>query len=499
MTTDKYLSRVKASCESELFARDGVTAVGVGRKIKDGQRTGDMCIRIYVAKKLPKTKLSKAQLIPASIDGVPTDVIERRFVANPQPDALKQRMKVDEISARIDTGTYGTLKGGMSIGPCRVIDGYVYVGTLGCIVKDNATGESMLLSNKHVMCVDDSWTVGDDICQPARNDQGSCPADVVGSVVRSIMSADVDGALASIAGRPSACDVLQIGPVRGTALHVFDEPVRKRGRTTELTHGFVDDMDWSGNVDMGPLGIRFFANQIGLMHDPSKSPQFGISGDSGSVVVNPNDEVIGLYFAGDDSGEFGLANPIAKVESELGVTVCVEPSFVATTPTDDLPQTFPGFEDGDITFAWRDQGTTPTPDDLRTSPGADYGGGFSWNKRFDDVKAAGYDTIWEHLLYDLPRYLGIEPWMRRDGGAPNHPEGGGQAQGRSPFALATPHHAPNAPEMSARMGPGPGAGKGAASTGLGDGRAATLAEVAEVLAQCQAALASISRSEGADR
>ena len=66
----------------------------------------------------------------------------------------------------IDTGTYATLEGGMSVGPCRSFfwsrrrsgaGNYVFTGTLGCIVTDNASKDPMMLSNFHVMCVDDTW------------------------------------------------------------------------------------------------------------------------------------------------------------------------------------------------------------------------------------------------------------------------------------------------------------------------------------------------------
>jgi hypothetical protein len=84
---------------------------------------------------------------------VKTDVIQRKFVLH------QLRMPVAELKVEADTRLYDPLKGGISIGPCRVIDGFVHVGTLGTIVRDNASGAPMLLSNFHVMAVDNRWSV----------------------------------------------------------------------------------------------------------------------------------------------------------------------------------------------------------------------------------------------------------------------------------------------------------------------------------------------------
>jgi hypothetical protein len=47
-----------------------VVGVGIGRKLKDGSRSGKNSIRFYVKRKLPKHALSKDAVLPASIKGV---------------------------------------------------------------------------------------------------------------------------------------------------------------------------------------------------------------------------------------------------------------------------------------------------------------------------------------------------------------------------------------------------------------------------------------------
>ncbi len=63
--------------------------------------------------------------------------------------------------------------GGISIGPDRSVGGYIFAGTLGCIVTDNITSAKMMLSNFHVMCIDSSWNIGDKKNQPSLIDSGT--------------------------------------------------------------------------------------------------------------------------------------------------------------------------------------------------------------------------------------------------------------------------------------------------------------------------------------
>jgi len=55
----------------------GVTGVDIGPKLVNGQPTAQTSIRVYVEK---KRDVPPEQAIPKEIQGVPTDVIERRYV-----------------------------------------------------------------------------------------------------------------------------------------------------------------------------------------------------------------------------------------------------------------------------------------------------------------------------------------------------------------------------------------------------------------------------------
>ncbi len=315
MKTKAEIKAIKDDIEQELLSIPGVTGVDIQEKESKGKLTGELSIQVYVKKKKPLSKLKENEKIPRTIEGVKTDVKEEIFFAH------YQRMSITDLRKQVDTTKYSTLKGGISIGPCRSIGGYIYVGTLGCMVRDRSTNQKMMLSNFHVMSVDNSWSVGDTLAQPARNDGGNCPTDVVGSLQRATLNSSVDAAVATINGRPFSCEIQDIGEVKGKANAVEDAPVRKRGRTTELTYGKITSTNLSVNVDYDSLGVITLTNQIRIEVDPAQSAAFGLSGDSGSVVVDQNDKVVGLYFAGNGSGSIGIANHIQDVLDEMDVEI----------------------------------------------------------------------------------------------------------------------------------------------------------------------------------
>ncbi len=320
------VSRVKGENEQDLLGLANVTGVFTGTKVTGGVDTGTIAIVVTVSE---KKDVPAKQRVPAEINGIPTDVIEEVI----EPMQMANAIRLEDLEPVVDATMYATLEGGMSIGPCRSFfleppevaeaGNYVFVGTLGCMVTDNATNDPMMLSNFHVMCVDDSWSVGDTMAQPSRVDGGSCPADQVGALARAQLTPSVDGAVASISGRPHVCEILEIGDINGTAVAAQNMAVRKRGRTTELTHGTVTAVDYTTSVDYGDgLGVVTFTNQIRIVNDAAQSAFFGKKGDSGSVVVDSSNNVVGLYFAGNSTGTVGVANQIAAVLSALDVSMC---------------------------------------------------------------------------------------------------------------------------------------------------------------------------------
>ncbi len=334
MKTIDEIRPIKQAAETDILKRPGVTGVDIGYKYAEGKKTDKLAIRVYVEK---KKVVPANERIPKEIQGVETDVIQRKFVLHPR------LVRVADLELKADTSNYDPLQGGISIGPCRSVyldateaachgapgpGWYVFVGTLGAFVRDNTSGAEMMLSNFHVMCVDDGWSVGDIMAQPSRVDGGNCPADVVGALQRASLGGQVDCAVASHTTRGYHCSIVDIGTVTGTASATAGMAVRKRGRTTGLTYGTVDTIDLTVTIDYcNGLGSVTLTNQIGICVDPAQSAKFGDSGDSGSVVVNDTLQMVGLYFAGSTDGSWGVANPIQAVLTALDVSICVTKKF----------------------------------------------------------------------------------------------------------------------------------------------------------------------------
>jgi len=60
----------------KLKKHKGVLSVKTGSKFTRGKDTFELCITVYVKKKIDKKALSPKQLIPERIEGVKTDVVE---------------------------------------------------------------------------------------------------------------------------------------------------------------------------------------------------------------------------------------------------------------------------------------------------------------------------------------------------------------------------------------------------------------------------------------
>ncbi|MEV5375068.1 hypothetical protein AB0L26_03705 [Streptomyces nondiastaticus] len=307
------LVAVKQKVEQQFLDQPNVTGIDVGYKEVGGELTDQIAVRVHVARKTDD--IPSADRVPERLEGFVTDVVERVY-------ELQVASRPVDMTALADTRHVSTLKGGVSMGPSRVIDGSVFAGTLGAIVVDNATQAKAALTNFHVAAVDSTFEIGDRMVQPSLIDTGEAPQGEFGALLRATLSTAVDGALISIdPGRATSCEVDGIGPVRGTKKAALGMSVRKRGRTTGLTHGSVDGVSGSIQVDYGDgLGVHTLKNQVSITADASRNAMFSDHGDSGSVIVDDDGFVVALLFAG--AGSSTSANPIASVLSELNISMC---------------------------------------------------------------------------------------------------------------------------------------------------------------------------------
>lgn len=315
-----------------LIVKPNVVGIGVGYKQVDGEMTDELAIIVSVVTKIGADLLSPREMIPEEINGIPTDVIQTgEFI-------LRQGT----------TDRWRPMPGGVSIGHKNVT-----AGTSACLVRKDE--EWFILSNNHVLADSNQAELGDEILQPGGADGGAVPDDVIATledfvpvefsfelpdcpvaigtvkalnVVAKIFDSRhcfraykdngeatnlVDAAIARPLSEEDVIrDILGIGTPIGIAEVELGAPVKKSGRTTGLTMGKVTQIDMILSVMYPPFGMATFEDQIA-------SDIHSEGGDSGSAVLNENNEVVGLLFAGGEG--ITVMNRIANVVDLLGVEI----------------------------------------------------------------------------------------------------------------------------------------------------------------------------------
>lgn len=320
---------IKATFEKaklDLLRKAGVVAVGIGYKTVGGAKTPALAIVCSVIKKLPVKNIKAVDLIPKLVEGISTDVIETGIIK-----ALEDRTK-----------RWRPAPGGVSIGHEKIT-----AGTLGCLVEKG--GKKYILSNNHVLANMNEGAIGDAILQPGSYDGGTFPYDRIATlaefvkinfiggngcslsktitkllnfITQSIKSKSrfatsraelpenrVDAAIAEPLDASWVLDeILEVGKLLGIGEATLGLGVKKSGRTSGLTHGTIDVMNVAVQVQYGESKIAYFVDQLqaGAMSE---------GGDSGSAVVDEENHLVGLLFAGSDTTT--IINPIGEVFSAL--------------------------------------------------------------------------------------------------------------------------------------------------------------------------------------
>lgn len=227
------------------------------------------------------------------ICGVPIDVVNADYnpsVTHPGGDASSgvfvdppkgsNRLSDEELRL-IGRGRVNPLVGGISIGS---VTGQA--GTLGTVVWDRMDGTPCILSNWHVLAGSSSAERDQPTYQPALFDGGTRD-DRVARLKRWTLGSEGDAAIAELDGRRHFASGEILGlwhPLSGTVSPRLGLKVRKWGRTTGFTQGFVDGIHLAINIDYGNNVVRYFDDQFHI------APLFAgedVSrvGDSGSLVV----------------------------------------------------------------------------------------------------------------------------------------------------------------------------------------------------------------------
>jgi hypothetical protein len=315
----------------DLLKRANVVATGIGYKETGGTKTTTLCVVCSVKEKVASTLLSGRDLVPATIDGTPTDVVRSGVIR----------------ALQAPTDRFRPAPGGVSVGHVAIT-----AGTLGCWVTKN--GEKVILSNNHVLANSNDAETGDPILQPGPFDGGNFPQDHIANLaqfvpiafegqpsecqfanavisvfnlgcrainsntryrVTNVQAVDnlVDAAIARPLNPADIKDeILNIGPIQGTVQGELGMAIKKSGRTTGFTTGEIQQIDVTANVEYG-------AGQIALFTDQLLAGAMSQGGDSGSAVLDDDNRLTGLLFAGSDTTT--IINRIENVFSALGISL----------------------------------------------------------------------------------------------------------------------------------------------------------------------------------
>ena len=89
-------------------------------------------------------------------------------------------------------------------------------------------------------------------------------------------------------------EILEVGKIKGIAEAQASMRVKKSGRTTGLTSGTVQVMQ-------ATLRVTISGNQRGMFTDQFVTTGMSRGGDSGSLVLDMNNNAVGLLFAGSNT------------------------------------------------------------------------------------------------------------------------------------------------------------------------------------------------------
>lgn len=327
MATARYRDYVRLvrgfNTFKQLMRCDCINGYAVGRKVTSKKDTGQLAIVFYVSKKLSLRRLPLANRIPQLL----------RLPSEHAPDKVLEFI-TDVREARFSSLEYLAKErpapSGISIGHANIT-----AGTVGGLVRDKESGNIVILSNNHVLADSNEATVGDPILQPGPADDGTFPDDQIGKLTR-FVSIDfgeeaenrLDGAIAT---PMNPNDVLwntkNIGPETPKEARFLTEDdlgliVQKTGRTTEHTQGFIQALFATIQVKYDVFLTATFVDQIIISQSPGEK-DFSNGGDSGSLVYDSNNKVIGLLFAGSEGTTeepaTTIVNPINFALSQLNI------------------------------------------------------------------------------------------------------------------------------------------------------------------------------------
>jgi len=158
---------VKSHFENQLFQKKGVNGVMIGFKKKDGELINKISIVISVIEKLPKKQIRKMDMIPKTVGGVETDVIECNNIIKSK-SSKKNTIKKDNICYMGTSGGHYKMDG---------------AGTNGALFfHTNLKGKKTLCIGtcNHVGALSNKGNIGDPYLSPGPGDGGNIDNNIIG-------------------------------------------------------------------------------------------------------------------------------------------------------------------------------------------------------------------------------------------------------------------------------------------------------------------------------
>jgi hypothetical protein len=306
---EKILSKAEA-----WFLGGNLIGMAVGVKYTNGipESSGPPCLKFYVQRKLAKSRMRRAEVIPPLIT---LEDLETEFVTD--IDSLHEFPK-----AHLD-GRFRPLLPGTAFGNFRGTR-----GTIGLVVRRIVNGTpspKMVLTCAHVLCPF-GFTTQDAVEQPPDSDQAVGP-NQVGQLTPFFTDLGTpglkmaDAALAQLDpnNQDASSAILGIGVPTGFAslkgLTLAEQrsiPLVRTGATTgPRVPGLIESVSGNFRLSFPELGGRIVIfNTVVLYRTTAQA------GDSGAAVLNAtNNQVVGLHIGG--ASGIGIMIPIDVVISVL--------------------------------------------------------------------------------------------------------------------------------------------------------------------------------------
>ena len=300
---------VQNEVTDRLMALPGVHGTSVGIKRVRNVPVGIWSLRVHVSVKRPLSEIAPEYRIPATIEGVPTDVLQH------DPPATSSAAPASDFQAPgDDPGYYRPIVGGSQIA-VTAGNNMLKTGTLGCFagMSANPNGGVLILTCQHVVAP----STDNNIYQP---DASESP---VATITNQALDANLDAAICQVGDLSYTNSILDVGTVYGGYnvgpwdIENGGYPVSKRGRTTGLTSGVITSITYTCKHPTS--GIRM----TGQMFINANQAPFAQPGDSGSAIVNGSVNVCGLLWGIDSAGtgSYGVANRMPPLNDELGIGI----------------------------------------------------------------------------------------------------------------------------------------------------------------------------------